>query len=65
MKMVCTIIIKIEYLLYAEVPSFVILHVSFGSETLATPLGTHERSFVGVDQHVDAQVLFFRECLAT
>lgn len=45
-------------------PSLVILHVSLGPEALTAPLGANERPFVSVDEHVDAQVLLFRECLS-
>lgn len=45
--------------------SFVVLHVTFGPEALPTSLGTQERPLVGVDHHVDAQVLLLGEGLAT
>lgn len=45
--------------------SFVVLHVSLGAETFATPLGTCERPFISVDSHVNSEILLLRKCLAT
>ena len=45
--------------------AFVVLHISFGSEALSTPLRTHKRSLVPVDSHVNAQVLLLREGFPT
>ena len=44
---------------------FVVTHVAFGTETLATLLGAGEGPLVVVDSHVDAQVLFLREGFST
>jgi len=43
------------------VSSLVVLHVAFGPKTLPTPLRTGEGSFVGVNQHMNAQVLLLGE----
>lgn len=56
-----TIIINKRNLLNAKVSSLVVLHVSFGPETLAASLRTREGSLARMDEHVDSQVLLFGE----
>lgn len=58
------ILITTIYLLEAEVSAFVVLHVSFGPEALATSLWAEERPLIGVYEHVDPQVLLLGESLA-
>ena len=44
--------------------SLVVSHVSFGAEALATALGALEGPLVGVDSHVDSEILFLTEGFA-
>ena len=44
--------------------SFVVSHVSFGTEALATALGALEGPLVGVDSHMDSEILFLTEGFA-
>ena len=45
-------------LLFTEVASFVITHVSLGTEALSALLRTDEWSLVIVNSHVDSEILF-------
>ena len=44
--------------------SLVVSHVSFGAEALATALGALEGPLVGVDSHMDSEILFLTEGFA-
>ena len=44
--------------------SLVVSHVAFGAEALATALGALEGPLVGVDSHVDSEILFLTEGFA-
>ena len=44
--------------------SLVVSHVAFGAEALATALGALEGPLVGVDSHMDSEILFLTEGFA-
>ena len=44
--------------------SLVVSHVAFGTEALATALGALEGPLVGVDSHMDSEILFLTEGFA-
>ena len=48
-------------LLIAEVPSFVVLHITLCPKALSTVLGTCKGARIGVNSHVNFQVLLLTE----
>lgn len=52
---------EIVDLLIAEVPSFVVLHITLCPKALSTVLGTCKGTRIGVNSHVNFQVLLLTE----